>query len=69
MHKVATRRRTVCAATEDFRTEIDGEPVSVTAGERFSPDHPVVAANPSMFEHLPVRYEIEQATAGPGERR
>ncbi|HET6638593.1 MAG TPA: hypothetical protein VFH82_07425 [Gemmatimonadota bacterium] len=69
MEKIPTRRRVVCRAVQDFPCEIDGEPVTVTAGSRFDMSHPVVLAHPEMFEKLPVRYEVEQATAAPGERR
>jgi hypothetical protein len=69
MEKIPTRFRTVCRAVEDFRCEHDGEPLVVTAGSRFDSEHPVVLAHPEMFETVRVRYEIEQATAAPGERR
>lgn len=69
LHKVPTKMRRISRAIDDFRCEYDGEPLAVAAGSRFDSDHPVVLANPEMFETVPVRYEIEQATAAPGERR
>lgn len=62
-------RRVVCRAVEDFRAELDGEPVAVSAGSLFDEAHPLVLANPERFVAEVVRYEVEQATAAPGERR
>jgi hypothetical protein len=54
-----------------FFAEVDGEQVAVAAGERVRAGHPLRDAQGGYFEPIdtPVHYEVEQATAGPGEKR
>lgn len=41
----------------------------VRAGETVREGHPLLRSNPDKFEPFTVTYEVEQATAGPGEKR
>lgn len=61
----------IYVAKTSFACELDGEPVQVTAGERIRVGHPLLRAQPGHFEPVDstVHYDVEQATAGPGERR
>jgi hypothetical protein len=70
-------------ATATVVTTVDGVRVNLTAGEAWHADDPVVRARPDLFSDVPPRLhtlsggvktasrntEVEQATAGPGERR
>jgi hypothetical protein len=56
-------------ARESFATELDGEQISVSAGERIREGHPLIVANPARFKPLHIKYEVEQATAAPSEKR
>jgi hypothetical protein len=57
-------------ARDAFDAEINGETVSVKAGEIFAEDHPLVRAYPEQFAGLKrARPRVEQMTAAPGERR
>jgi hypothetical protein len=64
-------------ATDTFGTDLDVgggqiEPVVVHAGEYGRAGHPLIQANPQYFRpvELSSRWDVvEQATAGPGERR
>lgn len=57
-------------ATESFATEIDGQPVSVVAGmTRVREGHPLLAGREHLFQPLEIHFEVEQATAAPGEKR
>lgn len=50
--------------------KIDGEVYSYRAGRtRVREGHPLLRVIPERFEPLKVDYEIEQATAAPGEKR
>lgn len=59
-------------ATESFSCEIDGELVPIAKGERVREGHALLRQYPAAFVALsdqPVKYEVEQATAAPGEKR
>lgn len=67
---MAQNRGKVYVATETFATTIDDEPVVVQKGvTRVREGHPLLAGREQMFEELEVHYDVEQATAAPGERR
>ena len=48
---------------------IDGVETILNSGHRFREGHPVLAQYPHLFRPVPVQYDVEQATAGPGELR
>jgi hypothetical protein len=58
-------------AIESFVTMLNGEPQQVSAGDLVHPDHPILKGRESLFrparDHI--RFNVEQATAAPGERR
>jgi len=63
---------TIVRATEAFIGEVGGETLRVVKGDLFEADHPAVRKWPHLFEAILIRYpvtRIEQATAGPGEKR
>lgn len=60
----------IYVARENFHTVIDGEPISVSKGRtRVREGHPLLTGNRDKFEPLTVDYDVERATAAPGERR
>jgi len=60
----------ILIATQTFSTTIDGEEFTVHAGRtRVRAGHPLIAANPGYFRAIDAHYDIEQATAAPGEKR
>jgi hypothetical protein len=68
------RRNTgnVWVAKETFACEIDGEQIIVQAGQtRAREGHPLLDTYREMFEPADtgVAFEVEQATAAPGEKR
>jgi len=57
---------------ESFVGSFDGDPVEYTKGEVVEPDDPAIKRWPENFMPLVVRSHrpaVEQATAGPGEKR
>jgi hypothetical protein len=54
---------------------VDGVTQIVKAGDLFEADHPAVAKFPNLFGPVALRFpvkrsvKVEQATAGPGEKR
>lgn len=57
---------------QDYWTTLPGfGAVHVVRGELVPSDHPLVAANPEHYEDAKqsTRFEVEQATAAPGEKR
>lgn len=59
-------------AREASTGSIDGAPFVLARGEILAVDHPIVLAYPDFFGPLePARQrpEVEQTTAGPGEKR
>lgn len=62
----------VYVAHTAFVCEIDGERYSVTQGERVRSGHPLVKAQSQYFDRVEdakVHYDVERATAAPGEKR
>lgn len=60
----------ILVAKESFSTVVDGVPVSVVAGQtRVREGHPLLKGREQFFELLTVHYDVEQATAAPGETR
>jgi hypothetical protein len=61
----------VYVATDGFAAEIDGERYVVGKGELVRAGHPLIRAQPGFFRpaDTAVRYDVEQATAAPGELR
>jgi hypothetical protein len=58
-------------ATESFATTVDGEPTFVRKGELAHGDHPILKTHKDLFKPAEnyVRFDVEQATAAPGEKR
>jgi len=57
-------------ARQSFATEIDGQSVIVQKGTtRVRAGHPLLKGREELFELLTVQYDVEQATARPGEHR
>ena len=58
-------------AKESFVTMLNGEQTQVSAGDLVHPNHPLLKGREHLFrlarEH--VRFNVEQATAAPGETR
>ncbi len=60
----------IFVARETCTTDIDGEVYTVRRGvTRVRGSHPLVKLNPHLFEPVDAHYDIEQATAAPGEKR
>lgn len=60
----------IFVAKESFTTEVDGVPTIIRAGlDRVRAGHPLLEGREHLFEPLTVQYDVEQATAAPGERR
>jgi hypothetical protein len=61
----------IYVAKHSFSCELDGEKLFVTQGERIRAGHPLLRAQGDYFEpvDMTVRYDVEQATAAPGEKR
>jgi hypothetical protein len=61
----------IYVATDNFATELsDGTPVIVQQGiTRVREGHELLQGRESMFEEMKIDYDVEQATAEPGERR
>jgi hypothetical protein len=58
----------VCKESAAF--EWDGDMVVVHKDiTRVRAGHPILAAHPELFEEITVHFEVEQATAAPGEKR
>lgn len=48
---------------------IDGVETVLNTGHLFREGHPIVVAHPELFKPVRVSYDVEQATAAPGELR
>lgn len=58
----------VCKESAAF--EWGGDMVVVNKGvTRVRAGHPMLAAHPELFEEITVHYDVERATAAPGEKR
>jgi hypothetical protein len=58
-------------ARESFATMVDDEPIFVRKGELAHADHPILKSHAELFEPAEdyIRFDVEQATAAPGETR
>lgn len=62
--------RRVFVPRESFVADIDGVPVSFREGQtRVREGHEILDTYGHLFEEIRVQYEVEQATAAPGELR
>jgi len=69
---MARSKSDIFVATESFACEIDGERYNVNAGERVREGHALLKVAPASFERISdqvVHYDVEQASAAPGEKR
>lgn len=57
-------------ATHSFTTYYEGRRVMIRRGRtRVRLGHPLIEMHPEYFKPIDVHYDVEMATAGPGERR
>jgi hypothetical protein len=58
-------------AKQSFVTMFNGEPTQVSAGDLVHPDHPILQGRAELFQPAKnhIRFDVEQATASPGEKR
>lgn len=60
----------IYVATESFVVMVDGKQETIKAGKtRVREGHPLLKGRERYFRELEVQYEVEQATAAPGEKR
>lgn len=60
----------ILVAKETFTADYDGHPVTIEGGKtRVRAGHPLTKGREHLFERLELDYDIEQATAAPGEKR
>lgn len=62
----------IYVATDSFACEVNGTRYNVNKGERVREGHEILTAQPAYFEPLEdgrVHYDVEQASAAPGEKR
>ena len=73
MPKATEPRQGIVAALDAFVGAVGAATFQVNRGDLFDADHPLVAKHPHLFGSVHVRFPvaraIEQATAGPGEKR
>lgn len=68
--KTTTDGGEIFVAKQSFTTELDGAPISVFGGvTRVRAGHPLLKGREELFEPLKVHYDVEAATAAPGETR
>jgi hypothetical protein len=62
--------RNVFTPKETFTIDIDGVPTTLRHNKSFvRAGHPLLDEYPQLFEPVAVQFDVEQATAAPGERR
>jgi hypothetical protein len=62
--------RDVFTPTESFTADVDGTPASFVPNKTFVREgHPILDQFPLLFKPVRVQYDVEQATAAPGEVR
>lgn len=60
----------IYVATDNGTVNLDGQNIQIRKGvTRVRAGHPLLAGREHLFEPLHVHYDVEQATAAPGERR
>jgi hypothetical protein len=65
----------IVAAKSSFIGDVGGRAMDIRKGDLFEADHPAVAKWPALFGPVTLRFpverksKVEQATAGPGEKR
>ena len=66
-----TKQPDLYVAKEEFHVELDGERLFVHKGERVRAGHQLLRVYGDYFEPIDtkVHYDVEQATAAPGEKR
>ena len=64
-----TPGRDVFVPIEGFVAEIDGQPVNFTKYTFVREGHPILDKYGHLFKPLRVQYDVEAATAAPGEVR
>jgi hypothetical protein len=71
MPRTARRTSDIFIATREFHHELDGFPDIVRRGELVRQGHELLRCYPEFFEPVEngVKYDVEQATAAPGELR
>lgn len=62
--------RRIMVAKESFVTRYEGVDLTFLAGQtRVEEGHPILVGREHLFEPIKAHYEVEAATAGPGEVR
>jgi len=61
--------REIYAPREPFIANVDGQEIVFTAQTLVREGHRVLELYPDAFEPVRIAYDVEQATAAPGERR
>jgi hypothetical protein len=66
-----TSKTELFQAKESFVTHVDGEQISVSRGDLVRAGHPILKGRDELFEPAEgfVRFDVEQATKAPGEKR
>lgn len=61
--------RNIYRPKEGFIAVIDGVEHALNSGHFFREGHPVLDKYPDLFEPVRVQFDVEEATASPGELR
>ncbi len=61
--------RDVYVPIDGFIAEVDGTPVNFHSNMRVREGHWLLEKYPHLFQPIRVQYDVEQATANPGETR
>jgi hypothetical protein len=66
-----TKQPDIYVAKNGFHCDFDGERLFIPKGERVRNGHPLLRIYSDYFEPADtrLRYDVEQATAAPGEKR
>ena len=67
--KTKSEGRDVYRPIEGFIADVDGSPVNFTRQTYVREGHWILDKWPHLFEPIRVQYDVEQATAAPGEQR
>lgn len=67
---MAFKKSDILVAKKTFATQENGQRIIVRKGTtRVRGNHPLVKGREHLFEPISVDYDVEQATAAPGEKR